>query len=581
MLSGPPAKGGSPDSPDLCRLKYEVRRFGVMQQQDDGVSGGGLVARALKNEGIETIFSLSGGHINPIYNGCLDEGIRIIDTRHEQSAVHMAEGWARYTGKPGVAVVTAGPGVINALPGMAVAAQSGVPLVLIGGRSSLARRDIGAMQDIDQLALLRPLTKWARQVYQAERIPEYVAAAFRQAVTGRPGPVFLEIPVDIMHEKRALEEVRFPAHYYSRSRPCAGEGDIHEAARILAAAKRPLILAGSGVFWSGASAELIAFAEALRIPVYSRNMGRGTFPEDHELAGGFSPIGLMQADVVLIMGTRLDWTAGYGRPPLLKMSTKTIHVDIEAAEIGRNRPATLGIAGDIKAVLQQLRESMRPAAMHMEASWPQTIGVLREAARESALQSVDASAEPIHPALLCRELGSLLPSDTLLVVDGGDIAGFAVLTMQALSPSSLIWIGAFGHLGVGLPFAIAGKAAHPGRPVVLITGDGAFGFSAMEFSTAVRHDLPVVAVIANDGGWGQIRRGQRRDYGRTVGVELGSLRYDHMVKALGGYGASVEKPADLGAALEEALNSGLPSCINVKTSPDTGFSGMDLPWKIN
>lgn len=550
-------------------------------RQDNEFLGGGLVARALKNEGVEIIFSLPGGHINPIYNGCLAEGIRIIDTHHEQAAVHMAEGWARYTGQPGVAVVTAGPGVVNALPGMAVAAQSGVPLVLIGGRSSLARRDIGAMQDIDQLALLRPLTKWARQVYQVERIPEYVAAAFRQAVSGRPGPVFLEIPVDIMHEKTTLEKVRFPANYYSMLRPCAEEKDINEAAKLLAAAKRPLILAGSGVFWSGASAELIDFAESLQIPVYTRNMGRGAFPENHDLAGGFFPIGLMQADVVLILGTRLDWTVGYGRPPLLKMKTKTIQIDIEAAEIGQNRPATVGLVGDIKAILQQLIHSLKPEKMQIEESWPHTIQAMRAAARESAVQSVDPAAELIHPVMLCRELSSLLPADASLVVDGGDIAGFAVLTMDALSPSSLIWIGAFGHLGVGLPFAIAGKLSNPKRPVVLITGDGSFGFSAMEFDTAVRHDVPVIAVIANDGGWGQIRRGQCRDYGRTVGVDLGQIRYDIMGETLGGYGAYVEKLADLKPAFERALDSGLPSCINVKTDPDTGFSGMDLPWKIN
>lgn len=552
-----------------------------MQQQNDQFLGGGLVARALKNEGVDTIFSLSGGHINPIFNGCAVEGIRIIDTHHEQAAVHMAEGWARYTGRPGVAVATAGPGVVNALPGMAVASQSAVPLVLIGGRSSLARRDMGAMQDMDQLSLMRPLTKWSRQVYQAERIPEYVAAAFREAVTGRPGPVFLEIPIDIMHEKRALEQVRFPESYYCRSRPCAEEKDIATAVELLAEAKRPLILAGGGVFWSDASAALIRFAESRGIPVYTRNMGRGTFPEDHELAGGFFPIGLMQADLVLILGTRLDWTVGYGRPPLLGMGTKTIRVDIEASEIGQNRPATVGLVGDIGAILQQLERSLAPEKMKIEATWAQTIGVMREAARESAFQGASPEAELIHPALLCRELGALLPPEAMVVVDGGDIAGFAVLTMKARSPSSLIWIGAFGHLGIGLPFALAGQLAKPERPVVLLTGDGAFGFSAMELDTAVRHGVPLTVVIANDGGWGQIRRGQRRDYGRTVGVELGMTRYDRIAETLGGEGAYVEKMAELRPALENALASGKPSCINVRTDPDSGFSGMDLPWKIN
>jgi len=548
---------------------------------NNGLLGGGLVARALKNEGVELIFSLSGGHINPIYDGCLNEGIQIIDTHHEQAAVHMAEGWARYSGRPGVAAVTAGPGVINALPGMAVAAQSGVPLVLIGGRSSLARRDIGAMQDIDQLELMRPLTKWSRQVYQVERIPEYIAAAFRQAISGRPGPVFLEIPVDIMNEKAALENVRFPSSYYCTARPCAEESNIKEAAEILASAERPLILAGSGVFWSDASAELIRFAESLSIPVYTRNMGRGTFPEDHALAGGFFPIGLMQADVVLILGTRLDWTVGYGRPPLLKMSTKTIHVDIEPSEIGQNRPANLGLVGDIKAVLQQLQGALKADQMQVESNWPDTIRVMRDAARESAVQKADPDAEYIHPALLCRELRSILPDDASVVVDGGDIAGFSVLTMDALSPSALIWIGAFGHLGVGLPFAIAGKLANPSRPVILITGDGAYGFSSMEFATAVRHKIPVIAIIANDGGWGQIRRGQLRDYGRTVGVELGSLRFDQIAKTLGGFGAHIEKLEDLKPSLTEAMESGLPACINVRTDPESGFAGMDLPWKIN
>ncbi len=543
--------------------------------------GGGLVAKALKKEGVELIFSLSGGHINAVFDGCLTEKIRIVDTHHEQAAVHMAEGWARYTGRPGVALVTAGPGVVNALPGMAVAAQSGVPLVLIGGRSSLARRDIGAMQDIDQLELMRPLTKWARQVYQAERIPEYIATAFRQAVSGRPGPVFLEIPVDIMNDKVLLEQVRFPSSYYCTNPPCAEEEALKKATAMLTSAERPVILAGSGVFWSGAARELKDFAESLGIPVYTRNMGRGTFPEDHELAGGFFPIGLMQADLILILGTRLDWTVGYGRPPLMKMSTKTIHVDIEPSEIGQNRPADLGLVGDIKAILRQLQNKMKPGQMQVEESWPGNVRAMREGAKENAVQNADPGSEFIHPALLCRELQANLPPDTSLVIDGGDIAGFAVLTMDALSPSSLIWIGAFGHLGVGLPFAMAGKLACPNRPVILLTGDGSFGFSAMEFATAVRHNIPVISVIANDGGWGQIRRGQLRDYGRTANVELGSLRFDKVAADLGGFGYYVEKLSELKPALSEALTSGLPACINVRTDPESGFSGMNLPWEIN
>ncbi len=543
--------------------------------------GGDLVAKALKNEGVKTIFALSGGHINPIFNGCQKEDIRIIDTHHEQAAVNMAEGWARFTGQPGVAVVTAGPGVVNALPGVAVAAQSGVPLVLIGGRSSLARRDIGAMQDIDQLELMRPLTKWARQVYQVERIPEYIASAFRQAVSGRPGPVFLEIPVDIVWAKAGSAKVRFPSSYYCKARPYADFEQVKLAASLLSGAKNPVILAGSGVFWSDAAEELLEFAEQTGIPVYTRNMGRGCFPENHPLAGGFFPIGLMQADVVLILGTRLDWTVGYGRPPLLKMSTKTIHVDIEASEIGQNRPADVGLIGDIKAVLRQLMENLKGRRMNLETNWSETVQIMKNAAKESAFQNSDPDAELIHPVHLCRELGEAMPEDASLVVDGGDIAGFAVLTLKALFPSSLIWIGAFGHLGVGLPFALAGKIALPEKPVVLLTGDGSFGFSAMEFNTAARHNIPVVVIISNDSGWGQIRRGQRRDFGNTIGVELPLTRYDQIAETMGGFGIYIENITDFKPAFEEALSCGKPALINVRTNPDTGFSGMDLPWKIN
>jgi acetolactate synthase I/II/III large subunit len=550
-------------------------------EQNTKLLGGYLAAKALKNEVVKAVFSLSGGHINPILDGCFAEGIRIIDTRHEQAAVHMAEGWARATGQPGVAVVTAGPGVVNALPGMAVAAQSKVPLVLIGGRSSLARRDIGSMQDIDQIELMRPLTKWARQVYQAERIPEYLSTAFRQAVTGRPGPVFLEIPTDIVWEKVNEDAVHYPSAYYCKARTCAGETEIKKAAELLAGAERPLIMAGSGVFWSGASLELIKFAESRGIPVYTRNMGRGCFPENHNLSAGFFPIALMLSDVVLILGTRLDWLVGYGRPPLLKMSTKTIQADIDPSEIGHNRPIDVGLVGDIKAILQQLDGQLKAGEMKIDLSWPGIVKAMRDAARESALKGSNPDAELIHPAQLCRELNEILPGDVSLVVDGGDIAGFAVLTMDALTPSSLIWIGAFGHLGVGLPFAVAAKLAQPVRPVVLLTGDGSFGFSAMEFDTAVRHNIPVTCIIANDSGWGQIRRGQKRDFGRTTAVELQSTRYDQIALTLGGFGTHVEKLSALRPALEEAMASGKPALINVRTDPEGGFSEMDLPWKIN
>lgn len=546
--------------------------------------GGELIARALKNEGVDTIFALSGGHINSIFDGCLTEGVRIIDTRHEEAAVMMAEGYARYTGKPGVVVLTAGPGVVNGIPGIAVASQSGAPVVVIAGRSSLARRDLGSMQDVDQLELVRPLTKWARSAYQTHRLPEYVASAFRHAVTGSPGPVFLEIPIDIVQDTAPDSKVRFPSLYYTGARPFAGQKEVEEAAELLKQAERPVIVAGSGVWWSGASEDLISFAETTGIPVYTRNMGRGTIPEDHPLAGGFFPMGLMQSDLVLILGTRLDWTIGYGRPPLISEQCKVIQVDIRAEDIGQNRPVNVGIPGDIKAVLQQLTTALKDASMQVDASWPDMIRGMKAAALESVADGMNSDDEPIHPARMCREVAEYLPRNASVVADGGDIAGFTVLILKALQPASLIWNGAFGHLGVGLPYAIGGKIAQPDRPIVIISGDGSFGLSAMEYDTAIRHNIPVVTVISNDSGWGQIRRVQRQNYGpdRVVGCELaGCQRYDRMVESLGGFGVFVEKLADLRPALEEAFASGKPACVNVHTDPNALFTGMNLPWKIH
>jgi len=546
--------------------------------------GGNLVARMLKKEGVELIFSLSGGHINPIYDGCLTEKIRIIDTRHEQAAVHMAEGWARFTGQPGVAVVTAGPGVVNALPGIAVAAQSGVPMVVIAGRSSLAMRDLGSMQDIDQLELVRPLVKWARSVYQVERLPEYVATAFRQAKSGRPGPVFLEIPIDIIKSDAAEGvKVRYPTLYCPATRLFACQNAVDEAADLLSKAERPVIIAGSGVWWSGAADELTAFAEMTNIPVYTRTMARGAIPEDHPLAGGFYPLGLMQADLVLILGTRFDWTLGYGRPPLFKAGMKTIQVDIHTEDIGKNRPVDVALPGDVGAVLQQLIAALTGVKMRIDPQWTTNIQTLKSVARDAVNQQAASDDLPLHPARLVSEVQQFLPRDAAVVVDGGDIAGFTVLSMQAYTPGSLQWIGAFGHLGVGLPFALAGKLAFPDRPLVLITGDGSLGLSAMEFDTAVRHNIPIVCVVSNDSGWGQIRRVQRQTYGRdrTIGSDLGLKRYDQIVETLGGFGLYVEEAAEIKPALQKAFDSGKPACVNVRTDPEALFGGMDLPWPIH
>jgi acetolactate synthase-1/2/3 large subunit len=543
--------------------------------------GGDLVVRALKEEGVKYIFGLSGGHINTIFDACIDFGIKIIDTRHEQAAVNMAEGWARFTGKPGVAVVTAGPGSVNAFPGVAVAMQSGSPVVIISGRSSIERRDIGAMQDMDQIEVMRPVTKWSRSVYQTNRICEYMTSAFRQAQSGRPGPVFLEIPIDIVDGQSHIEQVVWCKGYRTDHRPFGDPLAIERAAGLLTGAQRPVIIAGGGVWWSGAGEELRAFVEATHIPFYSRSMARGIIPDDHPLSGGMFPAGLTQADVALILGTKLDWTIAYGRPPIFHPEVKVIQVDIEQEEIGKNRPVEVGIPGDVRAVLAQLGQALRGKYKAPE-SWAATVKAMMGGVRTQFAGDVRKTGSPVHPARLAQEVREFLPRDAALVIDGGDIAVFANVLLDAYSPGSLMWVGGFGHLGVGVPYANAAKLAQPERTVALLTGDGSFGLSLMELDTAVRHRIPIVCVVANDGGWGQIRRGQIAKYGkdRVVGSQLGNRPYHKMVEAMGGYGELVERAEDIKGALERAFKSGLPACINVITDPEPKFPGMDFPWQI-
>jgi len=550
-------------------------------EQKEVWRGGDLVAWGLKEEGVEYIFGLSGGHVNSIFDASIDFGIKIIDTRHEQAAVHMAEGWARFTRKPGVAVVTAGPGAVNAFPGVAVALQSGSPVVVISGRSSIERRDIGAMQDMDHIEVMHPVTKWARSVLKTSRIPEYVCAAFRQAQSGRPGPVFLEIPIDVVDGNVPNEEVVWPKCYRTEHRPYGDPQAIEKAAELLRNAKRPVIIAGGGAWWSGAEKELRALVEETNIPFYTRSMARGIIPDDHPLGGGLFPAGLTQADVALVVGTRLDWTIAYGRPPIFHPDIRVIQVDIEPEEIGKNRPVDVGIPGDARAVLSQLRQSLQ-GKVKTSDDWAKTIKAMMSGIRTQFAGDVRKEGSPVHPARLAREVREVLARDAFLVVDGGDIAVFANILLDAYGPGSLMWVGAFGQLGVGIPYAIAAKLAYPQRQVAVLSGDGSFGFSLMEIDTAVRHHIPIVCVVSNDGGWGQIRREQIKKYGRerVIGSNLGVRPYHKIVEAMGGYGEMVERTEDVNGAVERAFASGLPACVNVETDREPKFPGMDFPWNI-
>ena len=536
--------------------------------KSDHPHGGQLMAHALKREGVSRLFTLCGGHILPILDGCLDEGIQVLDGRHEEAVAHMGEAWSWMTGEVGVVSVTAGPGVTNAVTGVANAYENGVPMLILGGRSSLGDNEIGSLQDIDQMDLYESITKWSRVCHRTERIGEYVAMAFRHALSGRPGPVYLEVPQDILMGRVAKSKARFPEKYRATDRPRGSRHCIAEAAKILSKAKRPVIVAGAGCRWSDAQVALKGFAEHTGIPVVTHAGGRGSLPDSHPLSvfPGFHA-GL-RADAVLLLGVRLDFMLGYGR--MFPKSMKVIQVDIEPSRLGFNRGPDCAVAGDVAHVLEDLQNALPNTA---NRPWGKEAKKAVERGVKWGRDRVNLDAVPCHPLRVAEELRDFGGKDACYVIDGGFTSVWSMGVLPAERPGDVMGVtsGPMGCLGVGLPFALAAKSANPDRNVFLICGDGSFGLNAVEMDTALRHNLPVVAVIVNDGAWGMIKAAQIGMYGRDrlVASELGHVRYDKWVEGFGGHGEFVEKPGDIRPALKRALASGKPACVNVicKTVP--------------
>ena len=397
------------------------------------VTGGRLLVKALKNEGVKCIFALSGGHVEPIFQGCIDEKVKLIDVRHEQAAALAAEGWARVTGQPGVAVVTAGPGVTNTLTGLWNSFECKAPVIIFGGRSPLSEFELGSLQDIDTLALTEPITKWRRGGYETKRIPEYVSMAYRQAVSGRPGPAYLEFPQDVLEAEVEEGEITFPVNYRTIARPPGDPALIKKAVEMLLNAKKPVVIAGSGIWWSRAEKELRELIELVKLPLILTQMARGAVPEDHPLCFGPTRVGTRQADVVLLIGTRLNYGLNFGRPSLFGTEGKWIQIDIEPEEIGRNRPIDVGITGDAKAVLSQIVEEARDRCKgRKELPW---IEECREYVRSRQNQlgaEMNSDSVPIHPARLCREIRDFIDRDAIIVMDGGGLHSLGCCRPQRL-----------------------------------------------------------------------------------------------------------------------------------------------------
>jgi thiamine pyrophosphate-dependent acetolactate synthase large subunit-like protein len=530
------------------------------------VTGSELLAQALQAQGVDAMFYVMGGPMLETEATCIKLGIRAIDTRHEQAAALSAHAWTRVMRRPAVCMGASGPGATNLLTGVANAFTDAAPLVAIGGASPRVSLGMEAFQEIDQLAVFRPVTKWADRIYDARRIPEIVATAFRQAMTGRPGPVYLDLPGDVLGEKVDDDKVVWSSAWKPLPRPLGDPTAVREAVALLARAQRPVIVGGSGVWWSDAAAAFQALVETTGIPFYTTPMSRGLVPEDHPLAFlNARSTAFEETDACVVVGTRFNWIIQFGRPPRFAKDMKVIRVDVDPAEMGHNRDVDVPIVGDARAVLEQLvAEARGKIDPGRYSAWVGKLRVL-DAEKGAAQDKAMASEEvPIHPLRLCKEVRDFLRRDAILIVDGQEILNYGRQSIPTFVPGHRLNSGAFGCMGVGLPFGVGAKVAKPDTQVVVLHGDGSYGINAMEIDTAVRHRIPVVVVISNNGGWTA-----DAPWGLPLpkpGRHLGRTRYDRVAMELGAHGELVEKPHEIRPALERAYASGKPAVVNVMTS---------------
>ncbi len=541
------------------------------------IDGGRLFAKALKREGVEYVFTLNGGHIYNLYEGCVDEGIKVIDFRHEQVAAHAAEGWAKVTGKPGVAIVTAGPGVTDAVTGIANAFQAPSPMVMIGGNAGISDHLRGGLQDFDSATFLKPVTKFSEQVKRVERIPEYVSIAFRHATSGVPGPVYLEIPIDIVGGSADEEAVRYPTSYRTDARAYGDPQYVQKVVDILRNAERPMVLAGSDIWWNDASEELREFVEMIDSPVFLNAMGRGSIPSDHPNLGSLGRrYGLVKSDAVILIGTPIDFRLGYGADNMFPQNPKLVEIMMDASKIGQNRDIDAGVVGDSKAVLRQIMDGLQASGYRSPGkAWVEEVMTEDRALKAADEPMLNSEQSPIHPMRLMKELRDVLDEDATVIGDGGDIVTFAARVLDINRPGHWLDPGQFGCLGAGSGFAAAAQLARPGKQVCIVYGDGGFGLTGFDVETYVRFDLPIVSIVGNNGAWNQTTQGVVRRGMRGIGTYLSQeTDYAKIMDGMGGYGERVTDPAQIRPALERAFGSGKPALLDVVTDPDVAYAAM-------
>ena len=532
-------------------------------KQTTALHGGRLVAKRLKAHGVSKLFTLSGGHLFSIYDGCREEGIDIVDVRHEQSAAFAAEGWAKATREPGVCALTAGPGVTNGMSGMASALMNGSPMLALGGRAPAGRWGMGSLQEIDHIPFVAPLTKLARTAEATAEIPGLVDEALHTALEPPSGPTFIDFPMDQVFMEASVD-ADAPGSLPDPTTLPAADGDaLDRAAELLRGAERPVVMAGTGLYWAHGEDALRALCEELQIPVFLNGLARGCVPADHPMF--FSRArgtGLKGADVALVVGVPMDFRLGFGG----SFGDETQLIVVGSAPSDRDHPRE--VAAELYGSVAGSLDALRSAGGPDRSAWVDELRAVENERRAAEQEDLTDDRSPLHPMRVYGELAQVLDRNAVVIGDGGDFVSFAGRMIETYEPGCWMDPGPYGCLGAGPGAALAAKIAHPDRQVCLLLGDGAFGFSGLEFDTFVRHGIPVVGVMGNNGIWALEKHPMEFLYGYSVAADLQpGLRYDEVVRALGGHGELVERPDQLRPALERAFSSGKPALVNVLTDP--------------
>lgn len=538
--------------------------------------GGQQIAPILKSVGVRHVFTLCGGHIAPIYLACTDEGIQVIDHRHEQAAVHAADAYARIQRNLGVAIVTAGPGLTDAITGITNAWFANSPVLIFGGMAPFNEWDRGALQEMNQLNLVKPITKYARTITDSTRIAEYTQNAIRHALTPPMGPVYLEIPVDILMEMHKSKDVKAFSPFYLDAQPIASDDRIERCYSMLAAAKKPVMLAGSNLWWDEAEEDLQEFADLTNMPIFLNGMARGMLSFDHPAFFQHTrKDAFEQADLIIIAGTSMDFRLRFGD---FNNDTKVIMIDNNGYHIGNNRKVHHSVVGNIAYTFAKMNRFIDKESLPDFSQWSKQLIAIEETKQQKYTTAGKSTESPITHHRLCRDLADLVDENTIIIGDGGDIVAIGSKMIPLRFPGQWMDPGPFGCLGVGLSFAISAQLLYPEKRIIILHGDGAFGLNGFEFDTAVRFNLPIISVVGNDAGWGQIRNPQVAIMGEdaSTATNLASTRYDKVVESLGGYGEIVDSADDIKSAIQRALDSGQPACINVTLDPDTLKGGVNV-----